>query len=785
MCDVGGASAQQTNPPPILAVGNAVVTGFSGVVAPDPRALRPANRTLLDLTFINPDGPSARIVDLASPGYVWDGRLWPAAKPRDVLAKDVGQVFGIALDDEPEANIYLAATSAFGLHIVKRAPDGTFERMKTGGPGAQWQNGQFGIALQGGPGGIYKVDGRTGVVTLFANVMLDGVPNPGPALGNMAYDAAHKQLFVSDLYTGMIHRFSTKDGTEPGPAFDHGVTGRSAAQLPPVPFDPRNRLNIATARFDSTNPETWGYAPPDRRVWGLAVRDGRLYYSTRNGAAAEGPQIWSVGIAQDGNFAPDPRWELEVPAQPGPYPVSDIAFSQKGAMILAQRAPVAGTYDYSTFTKQGEPRVLRFWLEIPDDPRTPGQWVPEAEEYAVGFAGSYRNTNGGVALGYGYGYGQDGRLGETACEFSLWTTGQNLRNDPALRNQLEPGGPLVVHGLQGSPADPVRNFNEPPATSYFIDYDDRFDDPTAAGHLGGVRIRGCGSTATAAYGGPGFAADPPYIIGWLGSGGGGSGGGSGGGGVCIGPNCYPTNVQPVDIAIKKTAGSAKFDETSGTWTIDFKLDVTNAGIPFTPGNAIGISDPVPPGLSFVGATGTNWNCTLSSGSVNCAHTGFGLFNSGAHLNQLVLTFTTKTPRKYENCATVGVASRPGVYETALANNRDCASIDIGTQPKACFASKGTFECDQNTGKWIYKLTVTGPAWANSVNATSLTSGVSVPSGAIPLNPANIAVSGAPGSSAVIDVCAFNTAAAASGKPYDCCRSKVTLAIPNAACGIKR
>jgi hypothetical protein len=37
--------------------------------------------------------------------------------------------------------------------------------------------GQFGLDLQGDPGSIYKVDGTTGVVTLFAKVMLDGVPN--------------------------------------------------------------------------------------------------------------------------------------------------------------------------------------------------------------------------------------------------------------------------------------------------------------------------------------------------------------------------------------------------------------------------------------------------------------------------------------------------------------------------------------------------------------------------------------------------------------------------------
>jgi hypothetical protein len=352
--------AQQPNRIPQLNLGDAVVTGFSGTLAPDAGKPRPANKSVIDLTFINPDGPSARIVGLGRPGFVWDGRLFPAPKTFDVLAKDVGQVFGVALDDATPPNIYLAATSLFGLNIVSRGRDGLPERRKKGGPGAGWMKGQFGLDLQGGPGAIYKVDGRTGVVTLFANVTLDGVPNPGLGLGNLAYDSAHKQLLVSDLYTGMIHRFAL-DGRDLGPPYDHGVTARpTRGNVPAQPFDPRRRLNIASDRFDSENPETWGFAPPPRRVWALAVHDGRLYYSARNEAPANGPQIWSVGIAQDGNFAADPRWELDVPAEPGPYAVSDIAFSQDGAMIMAQRAAVVGSYDYSAFTQAGEPRVLRY-----------------------------------------------------------------------------------------------------------------------------------------------------------------------------------------------------------------------------------------------------------------------------------------------------------------------------------------------------------------------------------------------------------------------------------------
>ncbi len=526
--------AQQAAHPPSLALGDAVVTGFSGTIAPDATKPRPPNRSAIDLTFIDPDGPSARIIGLGQPGFVWDGRVFAAPKPFDVLAKDVGQVFGAALDDQAAPNIYFAATSAFGLQIVGPGAGGQPERRKVGGPATGWMKGQFGLDLQGDPGSIYKVDGTTGVVTLFAKVILNGVPNPGPALGNLAYDAAHKQLFVSDLYTGMIHRFAVADGSEGGPPYDHGVTGRGAAHLSPVPFDPGNRPNIASSKFDSENPDTWGFAPPERRVWALAVHNGRLFYSARNGAAADGPQIWSAGIQQDGSLAADARLEVDVPAQPGPYPVSDIAFSQDGAMILAQRAPIAASYDYSAFTKLGQPRVLRYSPAAPNDPNAPSGWVAMPGEYAVGFPDDYRKSNGGVDLGYGYDH--DGHIDTKSCDSAIWITGENLRNDPALRDRLAPGGPLVVHGIQGSDSHAVRDANTPPWASYFVAYDDKFDDPRAHGHLGVVRINrvACGAPVVVS-GGPAVA---PSAAG----GGGGGGGGGGQGPACFAPS--PATLPP-------------------------------------------------------------------------------------------------------------------------------------------------------------------------------------------------------------------------------------------------
>lgn len=103
---------------------------------------------------------------------------------------------------EPVPNIYATATSAYGLYIEAEQASGATglpKRVKTGGPGVTWMHGMFGTALGGGPGSIWKFDGRTGKVSLFANVTLNGVSDRGPALGAIAFDPASRRLFVSDL----------------------------------------------------------------------------------------------------------------------------------------------------------------------------------------------------------------------------------------------------------------------------------------------------------------------------------------------------------------------------------------------------------------------------------------------------------------------------------------------------------------------------------------------------------------------------------------------------------
>jgi hypothetical protein len=476
------------NAAPILPTGDAAVAGFSGTIIlgspPPPEPKR------IDKTYIDLDGPSLRVIGLARMGGPPQAQLVAAPKPFTATARQLGQVFSLALDDANPPNIYAAASSAYGLPIVvpDADGDGVPDRARRGAPNAAFMPGLFGpITADGGPGSIWKINGSTGAVTLFANVTLGGVPNSGPALGGLAFDPASRQLFVADRDTGLIHRF-TRDGVERG-RFDHGSQALSAAGLPPIGFDPRKRLNIESPAFDTANPATWAYAPPARRVFGMAVSRGRLYY-----AVAAGLRIWSVSLLPDGSFGSDARGEVSVPRGALPNSeVSEILFDDNGDMLVAERGAPTGAYDYKALAESPENRVLRFRPKNPDDPPSRDLWFPVPKEYAIGFPPTLRNDNGGIAIGYGY--DPAGNINRAVCGGTLWSTGEQLRNarDRAIIQRLQAGGPLIVDGLQGNSTRLLRPLNEPPFETYFIDYDDRFDDSQTRGYLGDVVIwRTCG-----------------------------------------------------------------------------------------------------------------------------------------------------------------------------------------------------------------------------------------------------------------------------------------------------
>jgi hypothetical protein len=166
--------------------------------------------------------------------------------------------------------------------------------------------------------------------------------------------------------------------------------------------------------------------------------------------------------------------------------VTDIAFDNKGFMYLAQRGETENRFDYSQFADSGDGEVLRYWRESPDDPATESIWVPVPQEYAIGFPEGHRQSAGGIDLQYGY--DSQGNFNTNACSDTLVATGDKLRDNPALADQLGAGGPLAVHGVQISSTALVRPQNEPPFGAWFVDFDGFFEDPEVEGHVGDVEV---------------------------------------------------------------------------------------------------------------------------------------------------------------------------------------------------------------------------------------------------------------------------------------------------------
>ncbi|HDO52232.1 MAG TPA: peptidoglycan-binding protein, partial [Rhizobiales bacterium] len=646
---------------PLVNLGDALVTGHSGVRESDSKLL-----------LIDPDGASLRGFDLSDPSAA--GPLGQPLAPEflSVPAREIGQVFGIALDDAtdpstrlPAPNIYATATSAYGLPIVEPGKDGGAapRRLISGAAGARWMEGLFGKDKGGGPGSVWKIDGITGEVTLFADITHDGKPNSGAALGNIAFDRQTRQFFVSDRGTGLIHRLDLtgKQAEE----FDHGVAGRTATGLEAVPLDADNRADITSKAFRTDDPSTWGLADPRRRVWGLAVHDGRLYY-----AVAEGPQIWSVGLKSDGGFdAASVRRELDLPGDAEPHEVADIAFTRTGMMILAQRPPASGAADFRRLVKKGAARVLRYQLESPDDPNTRSRWDLAPREYAVGLTGDHRSATGGVALGYGY--GQSGAIDRNACQGTVWATGDGLRENPlkTVKLQDEPREGMA-DGFQGMPVDMVRPGNVPPAGSFVINYDGQYPQTKESGHAGDIEIATrCPGESGAEPGEPGIA--PPGVT------------PPGAPGEPPGPPLP----QEADLSIgKKLTGPCQQGQDC-----PFEIAVTNLGPADYKGPLI-LSDTLSvPGVTLAANAPGPWNCQQAGGQITCTRPTL-LLKAG---HSISLPLTLRDPgnpnvKSWENCAAISwLAQGSKEPDTVRAVQTVLAGLGYYTGPIDGVAGSGT------------------------------------------------------------------------------------------------
>ena len=452
-----------------LQPGEAFATRFSGT------------RIVDGVTVIDEGGTVGSLLDIRAPGAPPRGEHWWNEPQRlGVTAGQVGQVFGIALDDASSPNIYLTATAAFGLH---RNADNS-----------DWMAGMWGE--DGGPGTVYRLRADDAYrPEVFARITLEGRANTGAALGNIAFDRWNRQFYVSDLETGVIHVLALEDGAELG-RFDHGVDGRTdfydatfegRLSLEPVAFDPETgaRTDDCVAGDFARTQECWNLADFRRRVWGLGVhRDDatgtvRLYYAVWGSAGFGNPAwagagddqrnaVWSIGIGQDGAMdVGSVRREFAMPDffvdpaerdRHGPsHPVSDIAFQTtpgRNVMILAERGGVRnlGLDRAAPFATPHGARVLRY--ELDDN----AVWQPVGR-YDIGYydrsgeGEPFLRANGAGGVSFGYGYGPSHELDLQQRDAWLWATGDRLCSPEALCFDSSADthtDASQVHGLQGA-----------------------------------------------------------------------------------------------------------------------------------------------------------------------------------------------------------------------------------------------------------------------------------------------------------------------------------------------
>jgi len=464
---------------PAIQKGDAVFTRFSG--ARDIKATDNTIRTVIDL-----DGVVASLLELRNPGTPGRGQQLGDIKQRlQVTAKQVGQVFGIAFDNATPPNIYLTATSAFGLHRTADNKD--------------WMAGMWGPG--GGPGTVWKLNAGTGYKPeIFATIQTSGRKNTGAGLGNIAFDPWNRQLYVSDLETGMIHRLRIDDGTDLG-QYDHGVaranfvdgqTGENG-QLRALGFVRENaaRTDYCPSGTFTRDPKCWNLADFRRRVWGLAVRrdktsgEVRLFYASWGSQGFGHPDfkqapdeekqnaVWSVAIAGDGSFDPgNVRREFTLPGffvrqddiiRAGKsHPVTDLAFgnaNDQRIMLLAERGGVMnrGLSARSAFANPHEARVLRYVLG--DN----GTWQP-AGRYDVGFYDRKKHgppfirAGGSGGVSFGFGYTSNGAIDEDRVDDFVWMSGGLLCSapGPCYDPQTDKfGDTSEVNGVQGTPAEGI------------------------------------------------------------------------------------------------------------------------------------------------------------------------------------------------------------------------------------------------------------------------------------------------------------------------------------------
>ncbi len=325
----------------------------------------------------NPDGYVVVLMDVRQANLQtldqnWSPPMWHGPGSSPWKRSNLGEVFGLCFD--PTGNIYVSATIVYG-------------NSTPGGPG--------------GSGAIYQLDGTSGAITTFTTL-----PNAGNVgLGNIAWDAANNQMFATNFEDGKIYRISSA-----------GVVLST--------YDPFAADGGAS-----------GLAPYGELIWGIGVYNNTVYFgrwneNTNNPSAITDNQVWSVALTGAGEFtgslngagdyAGNENLEITTPAFTSNYsnPVSDIAFSGAGRMLIAERTVSINSGLFSHWWPAHQSRVLEY-----EDPG--GGWASTGNTFNLGnYNGGLGNSAGGVDYAYGSYNQADGMIED--CDDAMWGSGDAL-----------------------------------------------------------------------------------------------------------------------------------------------------------------------------------------------------------------------------------------------------------------------------------------------------------------------------------------------------------------------
>ena len=316
--------------------GEVVATHFSGLDASDNPDPDGAVLTLLD----------ARIPPTGSTPWPTAGQLWSpplfnniGAGPDEWTARNLGTIFGLAFSTGTDPDIFVAASP--GMY-------GNYD------PGA------IGVVGPAGEGGIYKIDGVTGQISIFMYTGSNGItemPNLGPGLGNIHIQKngpnQTDQIYTTNLDDGKIYLID-------------------ASGLIVQAYDPFGANQTADGIYANLGERPFAVAVNPQgtllyfSVW---LRDsGRTATSwpASAGSAPTNPNnsIWSVEVNPGGLLSGTPQLEIVLPYFSNTYsnPVTDISFTSSGSMLVAERTFLS---DYGTFDVGHSARILEFENNAP------------------------------------------------------------------------------------------------------------------------------------------------------------------------------------------------------------------------------------------------------------------------------------------------------------------------------------------------------------------------------------------------------------------------------------